>query len=80
MLKGIAASSGVVVAKAYKLVQPVLNISRRNVEVEPELLKFEEALVKTRNDIQTIKEKAVGRLSDDDLAIFDAHFDGYTGS
>ena len=73
MLKGIAASSGVVVAKAYKLVQPVLNISRRSVDVEPELLKFEEALVKTRNDIQTIKEKAVGRLSDDDLAIFDAH-------
>lgn len=73
MLKGIAASSGVVVAKAYKLVQPVLNITRRSVEVEPELLKFEEALVKTRNDIQTIKEKAVGRLSDDDLAIFDAH-------
>ena len=73
MLKGIAASSGIVVAKAYKLVQPVLNITRRSVDVETELLKFEEALVKTRNDIQTIKEKAVGRLSDDDLAIFDAH-------
>ncbi len=73
MLKGIAASSGVVVAKAYKLVQPQLTIVRKTVDVNEELERFEAALVKTRTDIETIKEKAVGRLSDDDLAIFDAH-------
>lgn len=73
MLKGIAASSGVVVAKAYKLVQPQLEISRKTADVQTELKRFEEALVKTRRDIETIKSKAVGRLSDDELAIFDAH-------
>ena len=73
MLKGIAASSGVVVAKAYKLVQPQLTIVRKTVNVNEELELFEAALVKTRHDIETIKEKAVGRLSDDDLAIFDAN-------
>lgn len=73
MLKGIAASSGVVVAKAYKLVQPQLTIVRKTVDVNEELERFEAALVKTRHDIETIKEKAVGRLSDEDLAIFDAH-------
>lgn len=73
MLKGIAASSGVVVAKAYKLVQPQLVITRKTANVEEELKRFEEALIKTREDITLIKEKAVGRLSDEELAIFDAH-------
>ena len=57
MLKGIAASSGVVVAKAYKLVQPVLNISRRSVDVEPELLKFEEALSKHEMIYRRLKKR-----------------------
>ena len=73
MLKGIAASSGVVIAKAYKLEQPVLSVSRQSVNPETELVKFHEALEKTRNDIERIKAKAVGKLSDEDLAIFDAH-------
>ena len=73
MLKGIAASSGIVVAKAYKLQQPKLEITRKEADVEKELKRFNEAIEKTRTDIQSIKEKAIGRLSDDDLAIFDAH-------
>ena len=73
MLKGIAASSGVVVAKAYKMVQPVFEITKKSANVEEELARFELALIKTREDIESIKSKAVGRLSDDELAIFDAH-------
>lgn len=73
MLKGIAASSGVVIAKAYKLEQPVLSVTRRSVNPETELVKFQEALEKTRSDIERIKAKAVGKLNDEDLAIFDAH-------
>lgn len=73
MLKGIAASSGVVIAKAYKLEQPVLSVTRRSVNAETELVKFQEALEKTRSDIERIKAKAVGKLSEEDLAIFDAH-------
>ena len=73
MLKGIAASSGVVIAKAYKLEQPVLSVTRRSVNAETELVKFQEALEKTRSDIERIKAKAVGKLNEEDLAIFDAH-------
>lgn len=73
MLKGIAASSGVVVAKAYKMVQPVFEITKKSANVEEELAKFEAALIKTREDIESIKAKAVGKLSEEELAIFDAH-------
>jgi phosphotransferase system enzyme I (PtsI) len=73
MLKGIAASSGVIIAKAYKLEQPVLSVTRHSVNPETELVKFHEALEKTRIDIERIKAKAVGKLNDEDLAIFDAH-------
>lgn len=73
MLKGIAASSGVVVAKAYKMVQPELNITRQSADPTTELKRLEDAILKTRSDIEVIKAKAVGRLSDEELAIFDAH-------
>lgn len=73
MLKGIAASSGVVVAKAYKMVQPVFEIIKKTANVEEELAKFEAAILRTRADIESIKAKAVGKLSDEELAIFDAH-------
>ncbi len=59
MLKGIAASSGVVVAKAYKLVNPEVVVTRKTAVVEEELKRFEEALVKTRLDIEGIKARAV---------------------
>jgi phosphotransferase system enzyme I (PtsI) len=73
MLKGIAASSGVVVAKAYKLEQPTINVVRRSADVEKEIINFKAALVKTQRDIEIIKTKAVGKLTDEELAIFDAH-------
>jgi phosphoenolpyruvate-protein phosphotransferase (PTS system enzyme I) len=73
MLKGIAASSGVVVAKAYKLEQPTINVVRRSADVEKEIANFKAALVKTQRDIEIIKTKAVGKLTDEELAIFDAH-------
>jgi len=73
MLKGIAASSGVVVAKAYKLVQPTVNVVRRSADVDHEIANFKQALIKTQRDIEIIKTKAVGKLTDEELAIFDAH-------
>ncbi len=75
MLKGIAASSGYAQAKVYKLEHPELKVTKIEANKEEELVKFEQALVQSREDIKTIKEKAVGRLSEDDLAIFDAHLE-----
>ena len=73
MLKGIAASSGVAISKVYKLERPVLVVNPNFSDVETELTVFNESLEKTKVDIEKVKTKAVGRLSDDELAIFDAH-------
>ncbi|CAM4228429.1 phosphoenolpyruvate--protein phosphotransferase [Erysipelothrix inopinata] len=73
MIKGIAASAGVSVSKVFKLQHPVLNIEKRDADSETEVKKLQDAVVKTQNDITAIKEQAVGRLAEEDLAIFDAH-------
>ncbi len=73
MLKGIAASSGIAIAKVYKLEQPVLNIVKVDANSEEEIAKFQAALAKTQADIELIKERAQGKLNEEELAIFDAH-------
>lgn len=73
MLKGIAASSGVAIAKVYKLVQPNVEIVKREADPTVEVKKFNDALEKTKADIEVIKSKAAKRLSEEELAVFDAH-------
>ncbi|MEA4874215.1 phosphoenolpyruvate--protein phosphotransferase [Anaerorhabdus sp.] len=73
MLKGIAASSGVAIAKVYKLQQPELKIERVQCASNDEIAKLEKAFEKTVADIEIIKAKAAGNLSEEELAIFDAH-------
>ena len=73
MLKGIAASSGIAIAKVYKLQQPVLNIVKKECDSAEEIAKFQAALTKTQSDIEQVKARAEGKLSDEELAIFDAH-------
>lgn len=73
MLKGIAASQGIAVAKAYKLVQPVLDIQKKDADSEEELKKLDAAFKKTVADIEHIKEVASKHLKEEELAIFDAH-------
>ena len=74
MIKGIAASAGVAVSKVFKLQHPKLVIERvDNVDVEVEKKRLQDAIEKSKVDISGIKAKAVGKLSDEDLAIFDAH-------
>ncbi|MBP3870012.1 MAG: phosphoenolpyruvate--protein phosphotransferase [Faecalicoccus sp.] len=74
MLKGIAASSGVCVAKVYRLVSPKVVIEKKtNVVAADEVAKFEAALEKTIKDIEGVKERAAKRLKAEELAVFDAH-------
>ena len=74
MLKGIAASAGVCVAKAYKLQTPTVVIEKKAVaDVDAELAKFEAALEKTKADIEGVKERAAKRLKPEELEVFDAH-------
>ena len=73
MLKGIAASAGVSVAKVYKLETPKVVIEKKAGVAEEEVKKFEDALEKTKKDIEGVKERAAKRLSEEELAVFDAH-------
>ena len=73
MLKGIAASQGIAIAKVYKLEPPVLSITKKEAVVEEELNKLDAAYSKTVADIERIKEIASKNLSEEELAIFDAH-------
>ena len=59
--------------KVYKLEQPVLNIEKKTCESAQEIAKFQAALAKTREDIEAVKVRAEGKLSEEELAIFDAH-------
>ncbi len=73
MLKGIAASQGIAVAKVYKLEQPVLDITRVECDVDDQLAKLDAAFAKTVEDIEKIKEVASKSLAAEELAVFDAH-------
>ena len=73
MLKGIAASSGVAIARVYKLESPVVNIEKKQAVAAEEVEKFNNALEKTKADIEGIKVRAAKRLSEEELAVFDAH-------
>ena len=73
MLKGIAASAGVSIAKAYKLDSPKVEIVKKEGDPAIEVEKFNAALEKTKTDIEGVKERAAARLSEEELAVFDAH-------
>lgn len=73
MLKGIAASAGISIAKAYKLESPKVEIVKKEGDPAVEVEKFNTALEKTKKDIEGVKERAAKRLSEEELAVFDAH-------
>ena len=74
MLKGIAASRGIAIARAYRLDEPDLSIVKKKVEdVEEELKRFQRALESSRTELEDIREKAQVELGEDKAAIFEAH-------
>ncbi|HFJ7574150.1 TPA: phosphoenolpyruvate--protein phosphotransferase [Enterococcus faecium] len=74
MLKGIAASDGVAVAKAYLLVQPDLTFSKATVEdTVAEEARLDAALAKSTEELQQIREKAAQSLGEAEAQVFDAH-------
>ncbi len=66
MLKGIAASDGVAVAKAYLLVQPDLSFETITVEdTNAEEARLDAALQASQDRLSVIREKAVGTLGEE---------------
>lgn len=74
MNKGIAASSGIAIAKAYKLDMPDLSVTKESItDVEKEIARYDQAVVEVAKDLEAIKAIASKNLSEEEAAIFDAH-------
>lgn len=73
-IHGIAASSGIAIAKAYRLETPDLAAEKRAVaDVEAEVARFEAAVAKAKEELEAIKQHALEKLGEDKAAIFAAH-------
>jgi len=73
-LKGIAASDGVAVAKAYPLVEPDLTFEKVNVEdSDNEKTRLDDALKASEKELQKIRENAAKALGESEAQVFDAH-------
>ena len=74
LLNGIAASNGIAIAKAYRLIEPDLSFSKTSVSnAEEEASRFQGAVATSKTELQAIRDMADKELGADKAAIFDAH-------
>ena len=74
MNKGIAASSGIAIAKAYKLDMPDLTVTKETIsDIEKEIARYSTAVSEVAKDLESIRAVAAKNLSEEEAAIFDAH-------
>lgn len=73
-LQGIAASSGIAIAKAYLLVEPDLSFDKRTIEdSEKEIERFQSAMSIAKSELKDIRAAAEKEFGPTEAAIFDAH-------
>ena len=73
-IEGIAASAGVAIAKAFKLEHPDYTIQRRDAsDSAAELAKLDEALTKSQQELEAIKERTLQELGEKKAEIFESH-------
>ncbi|MFC1703162.1 phosphoenolpyruvate--protein phosphotransferase [Candidatus Omnitrophota bacterium] len=76
VIKGIPAAPGVAIGPAYLFGKEEFVISPRGIteaEVSSEIVRFEEALIKTRHEIIEIQRKIEEQMGTEHAEIFDAH-------
>lgn len=73
-LQGIAASSGIAIAKAYRLVEPDLSFDKKTIDnVDSEIERFDAAINQSKKELEVIRDNAKVNLGADKAAIFEAH-------
>ncbi|WP_255724818.1 phosphoenolpyruvate--protein phosphotransferase [Macrococcoides goetzii] len=73
-IKGIGASDGVAIAKAYLMIEPDLSFSEEKVtDTAAEVEKFKAAVNQSKVELMQIRNNAEVALGADKAAIFDAH-------
>lgn len=71
---GIAASSGIAIAKAFRLENPELKIERKTIQdIDSEIERFEKALTRSQEELEAIRKHALKELGEDKADIFSAH-------
>ncbi|RBW68064.1 phosphoenolpyruvate--protein phosphotransferase [Bacillus taeanensis] len=74
VIKGIAASSGIAIAKAFVLENPELEIDTKTIQnADQEIERLDEALNQSRKELEAIKEHTEKELGADKAEIFAAH-------
>lgn len=73
-IKGIAASQGIAIAKAFRLVHPDLTVNKITItDSKSELVRLDAAILKSQQELEAIKDYANKELGEDKAAIFAAH-------
>ncbi|MGO4887543.1 phosphoenolpyruvate--protein phosphotransferase [Anaerobacillus sp. MEB173] len=73
-IKGIAASSGIAIAKAFRLVHPNLTVEKQTIaDIDSEIQRLNVAIDKSQQELELIKDHANKELGEDKAAIFAAH-------
>ncbi|NLP50894.1 phosphoenolpyruvate--protein phosphotransferase [Bacillus sp. RO1] len=73
-IQGIPASSGIAIAKAYRLENPELSVDKKTIDnAQAEVERFEKAVEISKNELEKIKEHAHKELGADKAEIFSAH-------
>ena len=74
VIKGIGASDGYSIAKAYKYAQAEITVKEQTIaDVEAEIAKFEKAIEASKAQLTEIMEKTRINLDEEHAAIFEAH-------
>ncbi|MEK3887149.1 phosphoenolpyruvate--protein phosphotransferase [Bacillus sp. FSL K6-3431] len=74
ILKGIAASHGIAIGKAYRMVEPDLSVKKTSItDTSVEIARFHLSVEGAKSELQVIRDNAAKDLGEDKAAIFDAH-------
>ncbi len=73
-INGIAASSGIAIAKAFRLENPELNLMKKQIsDVDAEISRLDNAIQISNTELEKIRDHANAELGEDKAAIFSAH-------
>jgi len=76
MLKGIAASPGIVIGRVFLLEEEEFYISKRTVgpaDIKQEIIRFRKAVAETREEMDGIRQKVLKQLGKRHVRLFDAY-------
>lgn len=73
-IHGIAASSGIAIAKAFRLENTELNIVKKQIsDIDAEITRLDSAIQISNTELEKIRDHANAELGEDKAAIFSAH-------